>query len=40
MKPNNTGEEMWLRAETAKENLKQDAQRQVADAMQAFLYYI
>ena len=32
MKPNNTGEDMWLRAETANEKFKQDERTQDADA--------
>ena len=34
MKPNNAGEDMWLRAETANEKLKQDSQTPKADVMQ------
>ena len=36
MKPNNSGENMWLRAEAANQNLKQNTQTQNADGMQAF----
>ena len=35
MKPNRTGEVLWLRAETINEKLEQDAQTQDADSMQA-----
>ena len=35
MKPNNAGKDMWLRAETVIEKLKQDAQKQDDDGMQA-----
>ena len=35
MKPNNAGEDMWQRAETANENLKQNAHKQDADDMRA-----
>ena len=31
MKPNNAGEDMWLRAETSDENLKQDTQTHDAE---------
>ena len=34
MKPNDAGEDMWLWAETANENLKEEAQTQDADGMQ------
>ena len=35
MKPNNAGDDMWLRAQTANQNLKQNTQAQIADSMQA-----
>ena len=35
MKPNDTGKKMWLRAQTASQKLKQNAQRYDADDMQA-----
>ena len=35
MKPYNAGEDMWLRAQTANQKLKQNAQTQDADGMQA-----
>ena len=35
MKPKNAGEDIRLLAETAYENLKQDAHKQDADVMQA-----
>ena len=34
MKPNNSGDDMWLRAQTANEKLKEDAQTQDAAGMQ------
>ena len=42
MKPNNTGKEMWQRAQTANQKLKQNAQTHDADSMQAIsvLYYM
>ena len=35
MKPNNSREDMWLRAETVDEKLIQDAQTQDADGTEA-----
>ena len=35
MKPNKAGEDMWLRAETENEKLKQDVQIQDVEGMQA-----
>ena len=37
MEPNSAYEDVWLRAETANENLNQAAQTQDADNMQAML---
>ena len=34
MKPNNTGQDIWLRAETANENLNHDEQTQDTDCIQ------
>ena len=35
MKPNNAGKNIWLRAQTLNQKLKQNAQTQDADGMQA-----
>ena len=40
MKPNNTGEDMWLWAQTVNQNLKQNQQTQDADAAQLCMCYI
>ena len=36
VKPNNSGKDMWLLAQTANQKLKQNAQTQDVDGMQAF----
>ena len=36
MKPNNAGKEIWLRARTENQKLKQNAKTQKADGMEAF----
>ena len=36
MQSNNAGKNMWLRAQTANQKLKQNAQTQDADGMQDF----
>ena len=40
MKPKNAGKNMWLRAQTAKQKLKQNAQIQDGDGVQAFFCVI
>ena len=40
MKPSNAGTGMWLWAQTANQNLKQNVQIQDADVMQAFFCVI
>ena len=40
MKPINTGKNMWLRAQTANQILKQNAQTQDPDGKQAFFCVI
>ena len=40
MKPNNAGKNRWLRAQTATQKLKRNAQIQDADGMQGFFLVI
>ena len=40
MKPNKANENMWLRAQISKQNLKQNPQTQDADGMQTFFCVI
>ena len=40
IEPNNAGKNIWLRAQTASQKLKQNAQTQDADGMQDFFYVI
>ena len=40
MKPNKAGKHMWLQAQVANQNMKQNGQTQDADGMQAFFCII
>ena len=40
MKPNNAGKNLWLRAQTAIQKLKQNAQTRKTDGMRAFFCFI